>query len=139
MRALAQEWATRPVVVGTAIVRRGRLLAQQRHYPAKHAGRWELPGGRVEPGESERDAVVRECKEELGMDVVPTGRIGTDVPLDGGMLLRLYTAEPTPSSPEPRAVEHRAVRWVDTSEMTGLDWLETDRLLVHSLRSLLRE
>ncbi|MDR7302804.1 NUDIX domain-containing protein [Haloactinomyces albus] len=147
VRALAQEWARRPVVVGTAIVHRGRLLAQQRHYPARHAGRWELPGGRVEPGESEHDAVVRECKEELDLEVVPTGRVGTDVPIGGepsaagvsagGMLLRLYTAEPAEPSPAPRAVEHRALRWVDASELARLDWLETDRLLVHSLRRLL--
>lgn len=149
VRDLAQEWATRPVVVGTVIVHRGRLLAQQRHYPARHVGRWELPGGRVEPGESEHDAVVRECKEELDVDVVPTGRAGTDVPLDGGpsaaggsvggMLLRLHTAELADPSSEPRAVEHRAVRWVDATEVARLDWLETDRLLVPALRALFRE
>ena len=57
------------VVVGTAIVRDRAVLAQQRAYPAAAAGRWELPGGRVEPGESDVDAVRRECAEELGVDV----------------------------------------------------------------------
>src|SRR5699024_8586079 len=53
VRDLAETWAARPVVVGTAIVRNGQLLAQQRRYPARHAGQWELPGGRVESGETE--------------------------------------------------------------------------------------
>ncbi|RRO15795.1 NUDIX domain-containing protein [Saccharopolyspora rhizosphaerae] len=136
VRALAEAWADREVVVGTAIVRGGRLLAQQRSYPASHAGQWELPGGRVEPGEDEDEAVVRECREELGVEVRPTGRLGTDVPLDNGMLLRVHTGELT-GPEEPAAVEHREVRWVNAAELPALDWLETDRVLLHSLRALL--
>ena len=58
------------VVVATAILRGGQVLAQQRAFPRADAGRWEFPGGRVDPGESEQDAVVRECREELGVEVV---------------------------------------------------------------------
>lgn len=139
VRALAESWAGRQVVVGTAIVRGGRLLAQQRNYPAAHAGRWELPGGRVEPGETESEAVIRECREELGVDVRPTGRLGTDVPLDNGMLLRIHTAELEDPSQQPRAVEHRDVRWVAPNELADLDWLETDRVLLHSLKRFLED
>nr|WP_281290268.1 NUDIX domain-containing protein [Saccharopolyspora dendranthemae] len=139
VRALAESWASREVVVGTAIVRGGRLLAQQRGYPAAHAGRWELPGGRVEPGETEHEAVIRECREELGVDVRPTGRLGTDVPLDNGMPLRIHTAELEDPSQQPRAVEHRDVRWAAPSELADLDWLETDRVLLHSLRRFLED
>src|SRR5690606_41296970 len=64
-----------------AIVRAGRLLAQQRGYPDHLAGQWELPGGRVEPGETEVDALVRECVEELGVQVRVGDRVGPDVPL----------------------------------------------------------
>jgi len=137
VRELAESWAQRAVVVGTAVVLGDRLLVQQRRYPARDAGRWELPGGRVEPGETERAAVIRECKEELDIDVVPTGRVGTDVPLHNGMLLRVHVAEPADPDPAPRAVEHRAVRWARAAELADLDWLEADRVLVHSLRELL--
>lgn len=133
VRELAESWASRKIVVGTAIVSEGRLLAQQRGYPAAHAGQWELPGGRVEAGEDESDAVVRECREELDVDVRPTGRLGTDVPLDNGMLLRIHTAELEDPGQQPKAVEHRDVRWVAAGELPGLDWLETDRVLVHDL------
>jgi 8-oxo-dGTP diphosphatase len=137
VRALAESWAGRPVVVAAAIVHKGRMLVQQRRYPARDAGRWELPGGRVDPGEHESAAVVRECKEELDVDVRTTGRVGTDVPLDNGMILRAHVAELTDASATPRAVEHRAVRWVTASELSGLDWLDADRVLVHSMRDLL--
>ncbi|TDC95984.1 NUDIX domain-containing protein [Saccharopolyspora aridisoli] len=137
VRELAESWAARKIVVGTAIVHEGRLLAQQRSYPASHAGQWELPGGRVEPGEDESEAVVRECREELGVEVRPTGRLGTDVPLDNGMLLRIHTAELKDPAQQPTAVEHREVRWVSAAELPALDWLETDRVLLHTLRELL--
>lgn len=139
VRELAESWAGRPVVVGAAIVREGRILAQQRHYPAADAGRWELPGGRVDPGETEPEAIVRECQEELGVDVRPTGRVGTDVPLDNGMLLRIHTAELRDPQAQPQAVEHRDIRWVGASGLTDLDWLDADRVLIHSLRELLRD
>lgn len=137
VRDLAESWASRPIVVGTAIVRAGGLLAQQRSYPAADAGRWELPGGRVEPGESEQDAVVRECREELAIDVEPTGALGTDVPLDNGMLLRIHTARPVDPAAEPKPVDHQALRWVSAAELTDLDWLDADRVLLHNMRGLL--
>ena len=53
-------------VVGAAIVRDGRVLAARRTTPAAAAGRWEFPGGKVEPGETPDAALVREVAEELG-------------------------------------------------------------------------
>ncbi len=53
-----------------------RFLAARRSYPPEHAGRWEFPGGKVEPGESDRSALERELAEELGIGVV----IGAQVP-----------------------------------------------------------
>ncbi|MFC7343208.1 NUDIX domain-containing protein [Saccharopolyspora griseoalba] len=137
VRELAESWAGRSIVVGTAIIRGGEVLAQQRGYPAADAGRWELPGGRVEPGESEADAVVRECREELGIDVEPTGRLGTDVPLDNGMLMRVHTARPVDADPDPRPIDHQALRWVGAAELGELDWLDTDRVLLHDIRGRL--
>jgi len=120
-------------VVGAAVVRDGRLLVQRRGWPADAAGRWELPGGGVEDGESEAAALVRECREELGIEVLPGERVGEDVPLPNGRVLRIYAAT---SDGEPSAVEHEAVRWVGPGELAGLDWLEADRVLVPDLIEL---
>jgi 8-oxo-dGTP diphosphatase len=137
LRTAAARWATAPVVVGTAIVRDGRLLAQQRGHPRRDAGRWELPGGRVEPGERDVAAVVRECREELGVDVRVGQPVGPDLPLPGGLLLRVYAAE-LGDAGEPAALEHRAVRWITAGELSELDWLDADRALLPALRALLR-
>nr|WP_246300724.1 (deoxy)nucleoside triphosphate pyrophosphohydrolase [Actinopolyspora biskrensis] len=141
VREITAEWCARPVVVAAAIVDEGRLLAQQRRRPARHAGGWELPGGRVEAGETEEEAVVRECREELAVDVRVLRGFGTDVPVaaDRGMLLRGYLARLRDRSSTPRPVEHRAVRWVGADRLHELEWLETDRSLVDSMRSALGE
>ncbi|MCG8923956.1 (deoxy)nucleoside triphosphate pyrophosphohydrolase [Lentzea sp. CC55] len=123
------------VVVGAAIVRGGRLLAQQRSFPETHAGQWELPGGRVEPGEKPVDALVRECVEELGVPVVVGERVGPDVPLKRDLVLRIFSAEL--AGGEPEALEHNAVRWVTAGELPGLPWLPADRVLVPALQQLL--
>jgi 8-oxo-dGTP diphosphatase len=129
--------ATQPVIVATAIVRDGQVLAARRTRPSAVAGRWELPGGRVELGEAEAAAVVRECREELGAEVLPTGRLGTDLPIDAGVL-RVHVARLVPGSPEPRALEHGALRWLGVAQLGTVDWIDADRAVLADLAALLR-
>ena len=123
-----------PAVVATALVRDGRVLVAQRTRPPALAGRWELPGGRVEPGEDEPAAVVRECREELGTEVVADGRVGTDLPIDVGRAAR----PPGPARRRTRPSRGRwstsAVRWVDAAEVPAVDWVDADRAVVADLR-----
>ena len=123
------------VVVGGALVRDGLLLAAQRAHPADIAGLWELPGGRVEPGELEPAALRREFAEELEVDVVVGERVGGDITLPGGKVLRVYTVS-LPAG-EPHAVQHRALRWLAADGLTTVDWLPADRELLPDLRLLL--
>jgi 8-oxo-dGTP diphosphatase len=114
------------VVVGAAIVRDGLLLAARRTEPAHLAGGWELPGGKVEPGESDEQALLREIREELGVAIVLGPRVGADWPL-GRYVLRVWLARVADGG-EPAAVEqHDAVRWVDPASVGSLAWLPGDR------------
>lgn len=127
------------VVVGTAIVRDGAVLAQQRAYPAAAAGRWELPGGRVEPAESDVDAVRRECVEELGVDVRVGEPVGPDVALGKDLLLRVYRAELAEPGAVPRPHDHQALRWLTAGRLGSVDWLPADRVLLPTMRRLLAD
>ncbi|WP_422100063.1 (deoxy)nucleoside triphosphate pyrophosphohydrolase [Thermomonospora catenispora] len=124
------------IVVGAAIIRDGRLLAAQRAEPARLAGGWELPGGKVDPGESDEDALIRECLEELGVKIRLTGRVGGDWPLaDAGGVLRVWTARIVEG--EPTALEHSALRWLTEAELYDVDWLPGDLPVVDALRGRL--
>lgn len=131
----AAQLAGADVVVGAAVVRDGRLLVARRSRPAELAGRWELPGGQVEAGESDVDALVRECKEELGVTITVGDRVGPDLPL-GRRMLWVYAAS-VPAG-EPRAIEHAELRWVRAADLAELDWLPADRALLPELAALLR-
>ena len=71
-----------------SIVEDGRVLAARRTGPPELAGQWELPGGKVDPGETEADALARELAEELGIEVAVGERVGADVDLGDNQVLR---------------------------------------------------
>ncbi|MCP3798646.1 NUDIX domain-containing protein [Allokutzneria sp. A3M-2-11 16] len=139
VRARVAELRAAPVVVAAAIVHKGHILAQQRSYPEHLAGRWELPGGRVEAGETDDAALVRECVEELGARIAVGARIGPDVPLPKGYLMRTYAATLADADELPEALEHLAVEWVPADRLAELDWLDPDIALLPDLRALLAE
>ncbi|MFD4210370.1 (deoxy)nucleoside triphosphate pyrophosphohydrolase [Micromonospora tulbaghiae] len=125
------------VVVGAAIIEGGRVLACERSAPPEVAGRWEFPGGKVEPGEAETDALARECAEELGVRVAVGARVGRDVRMaHGRSVLRVYTARLLHGD-EPKALEHAELRWLSAAELDSVDWLPADVPIVAALRPLL--
>ena len=106
-------------------------LAARRTSPPEAAGRWELPGGKVEPGEPASAAVVREVAEELGCDVEVVGWFDGAAPIGDTLELRVALARIVAG--EPAASEHDALRWVDAEELHDLDWLEPDRPFLPAL------
>ena len=127
---------THKVIVGAAIIANGRVLAGERSDPPAAAGRWEFPGGKVEPGESEHDALVRECDEELGVTIAVGERIGGDVTMaNGRATLKVWAAELVEGTPEAR--DHAELRWLGADELDSVPWLPADAPIVAALRGML--
>ena len=127
------------VVVAAVMVVDGRVLACERSAPPETAGRWEFPGGKVEPGENEETALARECVEELGVRVKIGARVGPDVPLAGGRAVLRAFAVRLLDGVMPRPLEHTALRWLGADELDSVPWLPADQPIVAELPGLLRE
>ncbi|MCY0948507.1 (deoxy)nucleoside triphosphate pyrophosphohydrolase [Streptomyces sp. H27-S2] len=126
------------VVVGGALCHEGRLLAARRSAPPELAGRWELPGGKAEPGESVPEALVRELREELGVEAEPLERIPGEWPLKPGLVLHVWTARLVSGEPAPLE-DHDELRWLGPDELHSVDWLDQDRPAVAEAGRRLRE
>ena len=116
------------IVVAGAVVSGSTLLVAQRTRPPELAGRWELPGGKVAPGETERAALARELAEELGLaidDIAVGNRLGGDISLNGTTTLRAYRVRLIRGKPQPH--DHQALRWVTAAELQDVDWVPADR------------
>ncbi len=124
-------------VVGAALVRDGRVLAARRTAPAAAAGRWEFPGGKVEPGETPDAALVREVAEELGVTIEVRRWLAGSAPI--GASYELTVAVTSVVDGEPTPVEHDLVRWLAADELDDVDWLEPDRPFLAELRRSLAE
>ncbi|MCW2743905.1 MAG: mismatch repair protein MutT [Mycobacterium sp.] len=131
------------VVVAAAILRRGedgrwRCLAARRREPPVIAGFWEFPGGKVERGETDVAALVRECREELGVEISVAGRLCGDLSASGGRVtVRVSVAQLV--SGEPEARDHDQLRWLHADELASVPWLAADTEAVDVLRHLLAE
>jgi len=112
------------------------LLVAQRAHPRALAGLWELPGGKVEAGEHDIDALARECREELGVDLAIEERVGADLPINAHWVLRTYAARILDG--EPQALEHLELRWVTADELLEIVWVPGNERLIPGLCELLR-
>ena len=111
------------LVVAAVIEHDGRFLACRRAPGKAAAGKWEFPGGKVEPGESPAEALEREIREELGIGIQVVGHLTTDV--TGPIRLiclhaRLDGEHPAGSS------DHDELRWVGARDLAVLDWAAAD-------------
>ena len=113
-------------VVGAVFIRRGSVFAARRGPDKAIPGAWEFPGGKIEPGESPRDALVRELREELLIDARVDAHLTTTAhAYDFGVVsLSTYLCELV--SGDPVLTEHSEARWVAVEDLPSLDWAPAD-------------
>ncbi|ULH14922.1 NUDIX domain-containing protein [Deinococcus sp. KNUC1210] len=123
------------MVVAGVLERGGKVLVGQRSHPVWAAGQWEFPGGKVEEGERQEDALAREWLEELGVRV----QVGPEVyrqqvqtPL-GLVVLLALRVDLLAGEAEPQPLEHRSLAWVLPQELERLPLLQSNRPIAAAL------
>ena len=113
-------------VVAAVIVRNGRIFATQRGY-GEWKDWWEFPGGKIEPGESPEEALLREIREELAIDIVidrPLTTVDYDYP-GFHLTMHCYLCH-LKDDIQPHLLEHEAARWLGKGELEEVKWLPAD-------------
>ena len=124
------------IEVVAAIIREGdRVLATQRGY-GEFEGMWEFPGGKIEPGEERVEALKREIREELDVDIHVGERLCSveyDYP---NFHLTMHCYFCSIANGEVELLEHKSARWLRRDELNEVEWLPADVSVVDSLRSI---
>lgn len=126
------------VVAAALYDREGRVLIARRPAGSHQVGRWEFPGGKVAAGESEGAALVRELREELGIEVIaarPFMRL-THAYEERDVELSLWIVERFAG--EPRSLDAQALKWVAPVQLSEEDILEADQPFIAALVDLRR-
>lgn len=133
------------VLVSVGLIQHGedaggsaRYVVTRRPTDADHlAGQWELPGGKVDPGESPSEALVRELREELGVEISEPRPLtfSWHAYAERTVLLLFFGAKTTAQSPSPQALAATELRLLSRSELLALPWPAANAPLLDLLRS----
>jgi mutator protein MutT len=118
-------------VLALVLKRDDRLLVCQRPAHKRHGGLWEFPGGKVEPGESDFHASVREASEELGVKVVRAGPIEFSAQDPGSPFVIDFLSVDVEG--EPICIEHTALAWLTPRQLLEISLAPCDRHYVEHL------
>lgn len=115
-------------VVAAVIEREGKILVCERPSHKRHGGLWEFPGGKVENGESDFEAVKRELYEELAVDVISVGKVQFSVADPGSEFVIEFLRVKIEG--QPQCLEHASFAWVSEQELLEVPLAPSDRCYV---------
>ena len=123
-------------VVGAIIKDGGKYLVGQRAAHKTQGGLWEFMGGKIEPGETPEEALARECREELALEIEGVRIVDSVVHEYPEKTIRLTFLECRPKAGSvPQALEHQAICWVTPEEMRGMPFCPADAELISRLNA----
>ena len=129
-------------VSGAVIIRtnpetnKKEIFATQRGY-GDYEGAWEFPGGKLEPGETPEQCIVREIQEELATEIKPKKLIAVvdyDYP---EFHLTMYCILCSVISGDLKLLEHEAAKWLDKDNLYSVEWLPADKLILDKISEIL--
>lgn len=121
-------------VVAAMIWRGDRFLACQRPAHKARGLLWEFVGGKVESGETKEEALIRECREELGI-TIRVGQMRMELVHEyPDLTVRLSLFDATIPEGEPRKLEHNDIRWITLEEIGSLEFCPADQEIIEKLK-----
>ena len=123
-------------VVAALIWEGDRFLACQRPAHKARGLLWEFVGGKVEPGESREEALIRECREELDITIAPRDVFLTVIHEYPDLTVRLTLFNASIISGDPKLLEHNDLRWITVQEIDSLEFCPADEEILNMLKEL---
>lgn len=124
-------------VVCAVILKENRILIAQRSAKMKLPLKWEFPGGKLEDAENEEEAIIREIKEELNIEILPSKKISSHVHDYGSFKIKLIAYLCTYISGEMRLLEHKDVKFVPLELLPNYDLADADLPVIEELKIIL--
>ena len=123
-------------VVAALIWEGDRFLACQRPAHKARGLLWEFVGGKVEPGESREEALIRECREELDITIAPRDVFLTVIHEYPDLTVRLTLYNAAIGSGTPKLLEHNDLRWITVQEIDSLEFCPADEEILKKMKEL---
>ncbi len=123
-------------VVAGVVERAGRVLLARRRQEDHQGGKWEFPGGKVEPGESEQAALEREFREEFGVEIRAQERMGACLHAYSDKSVELIAWRAEYRSGEFHPLAHDEIAWVEKALLEQYDVAAADRFIVEGLSGM---
>ena len=123
-------------VVAALIRDKNRFLICQRPAHKARAFQWEFPGGKVEPGETKEEAIVRECREELGFELHVDQPVMDVIHQYPDITVHLTLISGTVARGTPRRLEHREIKWIGLEDIPRYSFCPADVAFLERLAEI---